>query len=235
MHRRAQTASITLVGVGIVAVASFARPTGSDPPPDLPTPVSDRATVHAAAHPERQYPQPGWPLHASGDGFLVIDRDRPAVGSGRTVTYTVEVEPALRDEAEALSDQVTRALDDTSRGWGTQARLRQVADPANANIRIVLAEPATVDGLCAIAGYYTGGQYSCWNGQFAALNVMRWREGAPGFDSLDMYRTYQINHEFGHGLGHTHEYCGAYGSSAPVMMQQTKGLLGCRPNPWPQP
>lgn len=175
------------------------------------------------------------PVRASGDGFLVLDRARPAVGIGAQVTYTVEVEPALRAEAPALQDQVALVLDDTRHGWAAQQALQQVTDPAGARVRVLLALPATVDRLCAQAGFTTSGVLSCWNGRFAALNVMRWRQAAAGFESVSQYRSYQINHEFGHGLGHLHEYCPGPGALAPVMMQQTKGLLGCRPNPWPVP
>ena len=180
-------------------------------------------------------PQP--PLRPTGDGFLVVDQARPAVGSGSgsVVTYSIEVEPVLRAEAHDLVTSVAAALDDTTRGWAGEAQLQQVADPGAATVRILLARPATVDGLCAQTGYATAGQFSCWNGRFTALNLMRWRDAAPGFDSVAQYRVYQVNHEFGHALGYGHSYCPGDGSLAPLMMQQTKGLLGCRPNPWPHP
>ena len=42
-----------------------------------------------------------------------------------------------------------------------------------------------------------------------------------------------VNHETGHWLGRGHAGCPRPGALAPVMMQQSKGLDGCRLNPWP--
>lgn len=56
---------------------------------------------------------------------------------------------------------------------------------------------------------------------------------ASGYKSTKAYRTYVINHEFGHILGHGHSRCVKKGSPASVMLQQTIGLRGCTANPWP--
>ncbi len=176
---------------------------------------------------------PAEPAIMSPEGFAIVPGATEA-GSGPIVAYTVEVEPSLGIDPLSVAAAVEGALHDP-RSWSDEATLRRVDDIAAAAIRVVLAEPATVDELCGQAGLDTGGRFSCWNGTFAALNAMRWEEGAPDFDDLTTYRRYLVNHEFGHGLGYGHEDCEAPGELAPVMMQQTKGTGGCEANGWPYP
>jgi hypothetical protein len=82
----------------------------------------------------------------------------------------------------------------------------------------------------------TFGKLSCHEGDDAVLTMYRWVKGIPDYHGdVTGYRHYVVNHEVGHALGHGHQYCAGKGKLAPLMMQQTKGLLGCRPNPWPFP
>ena len=173
------------------------------------------------------------PVLLSAEGVLIAPGG-DVTGSGPRWRYTVEVEPGTGLDIEEVAAQVARALTD-QRSWAHTRTLEQVDDPTSARIRLLVATPDTVDRLCAKVGLRTNGIFSCWNGRFAAMNSWRWEVGANGFDDLSTYRTYLINHEFGHGLGYGHIGCPEPGGPAPVMMQQSKSLGGCTPNGWPYP
>jgi hypothetical protein len=168
------------------------------------------------------------------------DAQRPAPTSGRTVRYTVELEGGLDVSGQELATVVGTVLTDP-RGWQTKDDVRFVnvapaaaAKGAAVDLRITLASPSTTDKLCA--PLQTRGQVSCHNGGRVVLNLRRWVLGAAAYGSdITGYRTYLVNHEVGHGIGHSHAYCGGAGKVAPVMMQQTYGLKGCTAWPWPTP
>lgn len=51
--------------------------------------------------------------------------------------------------------------------------------------------------------------------------------------NLIKYRIYVVLHEFGHALGyHKHDKCGGFNQLASVMMQQSKSVFPCIPDPW---
>lgn len=158
---------------------------------------------------------------------------------GRIVRYTVEVEGGLGPAAAGLPETVARVLLD-QRAWQpvdgirfVNVTPRQAASGQHVDIRVTLASPKTTDRLCA--PMRTTSQVSCWNGERSVLNLRRWILGAETWGGdLAGYRTYLINHEVGHGLGHQHAECPAPGRHAPVMMQQTLGLHGCVPWAWPK-
>jgi Protein of unknown function (DUF3152) len=153
-------------------------------------------------------------------------------GPGPLRRYTVQIEDGIQVDRRRVADTIASILGDR-RGWGGTGRLSfQRVSSGPVSFRVVVANPSTVDRLCA--PLITGGIYSCGMYGRAVLNLTRWRHGASAFrGNLTLYRRYLVNHEVGHLLGHSHRSCHASGARAPVMMQQTKGVGSCRPNGWP--
>ncbi len=211
---------------GPPAEADTARPATAAPGPSAATADPD---VGADADADTGAPPHG----RSREGFLVA-AGGAAAGRGPLLRYTVEVDPATGADPAAVAAVAETALGDV-RSWGRQRRLVRVDDPDAADARLVLAPPDVVDALCAEAGLDTAGVYSCWNGRIVALNAWRWATGAYGFPDVATYRLYLVNHEVGHVLGYGHVACPAPGATAPLMMQQSKGLDGCTANGWPHP
>jgi hypothetical protein len=154
-------------------------------------------------------------------------RGHPLAGARRLL---VLVEGGLPVNRRVFARWVSGTLRDP-RSWGVPVA-PVAAEPAD--LRVALARPGLTDALCA--PLQTRGAYSCGIHGRAVLNFERWRDGAkPWEDDLAGYRRYLVNHEVGHLLGRVHEPCPTPGARAPVMMQQTKGVGGCRPNAWPRP
>jgi hypothetical protein len=156
----------------------------------------------------------------------------------RVVRYTVETEGGLGAETSTLASTVSTVLTDP-RGWQTRDGVRfvnvsaaEAARGAKVDVRVTLASPDTTDRLCAPLD--TRGEVSCHAGGRAVLNLRRWQLGVEAYGTdLTAYRTYLVNHEVGHSLGHGHVDCPGPRKDAPVMMQQTYGLDGCLAWPWP--
>ncbi|KQY57391.1 MULTISPECIES: DUF3152 domain-containing protein [unclassified Nocardioides] len=145
--------------------------------------------------------------------------------------YSVEVEGGL-EVAPAVFAQTVEAVLADSRGWRGIGDYEFERVDEGVEVRILLATPATVDELCA--PLETNGEVSCRNLDRVVINAKRWFFGAAPFNRpLEQYQQYVINHEVGHALGYPHQACPEAGDPAPVMLQQTLGLQGCTPNPWP--
>ena len=156
---------------------------------------------------------------------------RIGASGGAGLRVAVLVEGTLPVSAHRLARVIHRVLHDP-RGWRRMGYAFLLVDE-HADLEIVLASPALTDRLCA--PLQTFGRYSCAQGGLAVLNFARWQEGVHAYRSLNRYRAYMINHEVGHLLGRAHAYCSTAGALSPVMVQQTKGVAPCRPNPWPLP
>lgn len=145
----------------------------------------------------------------------------------------VEVEGGLPVDGAAFAVFVLATLNDP-RSWGHGGRMTFARTAGAYDLRVVLASPETSARLCA--PLQTMGTLSCALGRSAVLTHYRWVKAIPDYGTdRTGYRRYLINHEVGHTLGHGHLMCPGLGRLAPLMMQQTKGLKGCRPNSWPFP
>jgi hypothetical protein len=189
------------------------------------------ATRALAAGAATEPPDVGTTLAPEGHAIVTGTAE---AGAGPTVRFTVELELATGIAPAAALEVAEAALLDP-RSWARDRHLVRIEDPEHADIRLLFATPSTVDRLCGEVGLRTHGVYSCWTGTFATINSWRYAFGATGFDDLDTYRRYVVNHEVGHGLGFGHVGCPGPGELAPVMMQQSASLGACVANGWPHP
>lgn len=170
---------------------------------------------------------------AKGD-LKTVDGKGDVAGKGPLKRYAVQVEEGLPGKPVDFADAVEQVLGDP-RSWGNDGDMsfQRVGSTDDAEIRVTLASPKTVDKLCAPLS--TNGLVSCTQGKHVIINQNRWVSGVPHFKGdLDTYRIYVVNHEVGHALGHGHVDCNG-GGPAPVMQQQTFGLQGCKKNGWVHP
>lgn len=160
---------------------------------------------------------------------------KPRSKHGELITYNVRVERDVPYQVRDVAAFIHRVLNDR-RSWGGHGhwRLQRVSAGHKADITIYLVTPKTTDKLCD--PLKTKGKVSCFNEGRVTLNAKRWADGSKSYrDDVVNYRRNLINHEVGHALGHGHVKCPGKNKKAPIMMQQTKGLHGCRANPWPYP
>ncbi|GGL37785.1 DUF3152 domain-containing protein [Planomonospora parontospora] len=217
------------------AAPPTAPPTATPPvavtptPPPEPAPEAQRTRLLANG---RLQPEKVRVPRAASGRYAVVPGEAapPSRRRGKVVRYVVEVERGLPFDPQEFADEVHRILNDP-RGWGF--RFKRVSR-GPAKLRVSLSSPALTDRRCL--PLRTHGVLSCWNGRQAVINAVRWNQGVPGYrGDVASYREYVVNHEVGHGLGHGHVPCPGPGRRAPVMLQQTKSLYGCRPNAWPFP
>ncbi|HLT61023.1 MAG TPA: DUF3152 domain-containing protein [Microlunatus sp.] len=206
-----------------------ASPPASSPPASEP----DRSERPSRSDPPKKKEKPDIPAAGSGTYHRQQHSAKPKTRRGQVITYDVRVEKGLPYDVTSVAKTIHKILNDERSWTGTgEWRFELVGPGEEADLHAYLATPGTTDELCAPLD--TGGELSCRNGEKVVLNAKRWAFGAKAYgDDVANYRRYLVNHEFGHALGFGHVDCPDEGRPAPVMMQQTKGLDGCRANPWP--
>lgn len=174
---------------------------------------------------------PGTWTYATGTGAVLGTK-------GPVKRYHVAVESNVSYPAADFAAKVDQTLGDP-RSWiaaGTY-RLQRVPEDTRAEFTVYLATRDTSTHMCAQGWVDTDGYTSCRTSGHVIINLDRWYLSVPDYVNagvpLDAYRTYVINHETGHQLGHGHELCPGPGKPAPVMEQQTLGLHGCIAYGWP--
>lgn len=148
-----------------------------------------------------------------------------------TVTYEVITKGVITSSVAEFKQLANATLND-SRGWARMnVVFKEVA--SGGQFTLVLAEASQVPTFSSGCS----SEYSCRVGRYIIINQTRWQSATSGWNqgggSLRDYRHMVINHEVGHWLGHGHASCGAAGSPAAVMQQQSIDLQGCTFNPWP--
>ena len=160
-------------------------------------------------------------------------RVRHRVPVRRSVTYRVETRGTITAGLAQFKRQVQQTYEDP-RGWRSAGiAFRPVR--RGGTFTVVLAEASWVPRFSPVCS----AEWSCRVGRYVIINQTRWLNATDSWNqhgqTLRGYRHMVLNHETGHWLGHGHLGCSGRGRLAPVMMQQSKGLDGCRHNPWPLP
>lgn len=189
-------------------------------PADVEKKISVRVTASKPGHTSTQ-------AHSNKTG--TIAHLKPVK---KTVTYRIVTKGKVTASLSAFRAAAKATLNDP-RGWrGMGVAFKEVKK--GGSFSLVLSQASKVPS-------YSSGcsrTYSCRVGRYVIINQTRWLHATSTWRSdmglLRDYRHMVINHEVGHWLGHNHSRCGGKGRLAPVMMQQSKGLHGCKINPWPK-
>ncbi|MCW2494551.1 MAG: hypothetical protein JWQ77_475 [Jatrophihabitans sp.] len=239
---------------GTSAAPTTAQPssTGASNPP-----AASDTTVHSESASPNSVPlnalslPPGAPYTKSGEGtYSIVKGTTKPFGhssTGKIWTYDIEVEKGVTGiDVAQFAALVDQTLADP-RSWSGHGVELQRVDSGTPDFRVSMTSAFTVRKYC---GYTIKIETSCYAaaGSVSGLAVnrvvfddARWVRGAPSYIAdLTAYRTYMINHEDGHALGHMHAHECLADGLAPAMMQQTIGLKTpsgklCEANPWPYP
>lgn len=155
------------------------------------------------------------------------------VGVRKRFTYSISTRGRITADLAQFAHLAAQTYADP-RGWRSAGyKFRRVS--RGGHFTLVLAEAGWLPRFSSACS----SQWSCRVGRYVVINQERWQHASPAWNAANQplrdYRHMVVNHETGHWLGHGHIGCPGRGRLAPVMMQQSKGLAGCRFNPFPLP
>jgi hypothetical protein len=159
----------------------------------------------------------------------VIAFATPSAAAPREFTYSIASRGAVHADMTAFAEKVAAIFADP-RGWSLGGAVKFAAVTRGGNFTVWLATPDVMSSF----GGDCSSLWDCRSGRDVIINEARWEKGSPMWPGpLDQYRIMIVNHETGHWLGFDHATCPKPGAPAPIMMQQSKGVGACLPNPWP--
>ncbi|MBR3176377.1 DUF3152 domain-containing protein [Candidatus Saccharibacteria bacterium] len=152
-----------------------------------------------------------------------------------TISYDITTRGTVKGDIEEFRRIVADIYAD-ERGW-IRAGVKMVEVESGAQAHVILASGEEVKNASPTI---CSDKLSCQVGQLILINDDRWMNASDSYNALGVslldYRRMVVNHETGHYLGHPHiPVCEIPNGLGPIMLQQSTGLRGCRPNPWPLP
>ena len=152
-----------------------------------------------------------------------------------TITYDISTRGTVKGDIEEFRKIVAETYADP-RGW-SRAGVKLTEVESGGQMHVILSQAEMVE---AAAPTVCSATLSCQFGQYVYINDTRWMNASDSYNALNVslinYRRMVINHETGHFLGHRHIVsCETQAGLGPIMLQQSTGLKGCKPNPWPLP
>lgn len=149
------------------------------------------------------------------------------------ILYCTTIGQGVRKHAKTFGAEVQKILSEFNRNYSQQVKFRfkRVAKPDRKVLIIQLTLPKEIRVACA--GIENEHNLSCAHvgRDITYINSERWQKGSNFHDvPIPAYRKYVILHEVFHLLGMPHYECPGPGAKAPVMLQQTYRLDGCKFN-----
>ncbi|MEK7600028.1 MAG: DUF3152 domain-containing protein [Patescibacteria group bacterium] len=205
---------------------------GTLAPPQITSIFKTEPPQKKPSKPKPTKPKPKPVVAAPAPAPTPAPTPKPVATPSRTYTYCVAAKGVDEGNMPEFRAKLASVYADP-RGWslGGTNSFAEVASGCNFTVWLSAAE------LMPSFGAICDSTWSCAVTPNVVINFDRWRLGSDAWNatgsSLDDYRNMVINHETGHWFGFYHRYCSGSGQPAPVMQQQSIGMQGCTPNPWP--